>query len=89
MSLNFANPFPALMDRAGVRHIAIGADPFRAVPPPDADALDAVAEADLIVKPNCPVTIANETLAEIYRTAMAGRREIALGPCWTGYVRAR
>lgn len=89
MSLNFANPFRALMDRTGVRHIAIGADPFRAVPPPDEDALASVAEADLIVKPNCPVTIANETLADIYRTAMSGHREIALGPCWTGYVRAR
>ncbi len=36
MALNFANPFPALMGREAVAHIAIGADPWRAVPPPDA-----------------------------------------------------
>ena len=36
MSLNFANPFPFLLDRLGTRLVAIGADPFRAVPEPDA-----------------------------------------------------
>lgn len=87
MSLNFANPFPYLMNRTGVRHIAIGADPFRAVPEPDAEAVAAIADADLIVKPRCPVTVANEALHERYRAAMADRVEIALGPCWTGYVK--
>lgn len=87
MSLNFANPFPALLGRTGVRHIAIGADPFRAVPAPDAAALAAVAAADLVLLPQCPITVANEALREIYATALAGRREIALGPCWKGYVK--
>ncbi len=87
MSLNFANPFPWLMQRTGVRHIAIGADPFRAVPALEADSFAAVAAADLILEPLCPVTVANEALKAIYAPAMAGRREIALGPCWKGYVR--
>ena len=87
MSLNFVNPFPALMGRSSVRHIAIGADPFRAVPEPDAQALTAVAAADLILLPLCPVTVANQALHRVYAPAMAGRREIALGPCWKGFVK--
>jgi hypothetical protein len=87
MSLNFANPFPWLMQRAGVRHIAIGADPFRAVPALEPDSFAAVAAADLILEPLCPVTVANEALKTIYAPAMAGRREIALGTCWKGFVK--
>jgi len=87
MSLNFTNPFPYLMQRTGVRHIAIGADPFRAVPALEADALAAVAAADLILEPLCPITVANEALKAIYAPAMTGRREIALGTCWKGYVK--
>jgi len=88
MSLNFANPFPALLGRTGVRHIAIGADPFRAVPKPDAEAIAAVAAADLVVLPQCPVTVANEALLDVYSPALVGRREIALGPCWKGFVKS-
>ncbi len=87
MSLNFVNPFPALMKRSSVRHIAIGADPFRAVPEPDAEALAAVAAADLILLPLCPVTVANQALHRVYQPAMTGRREIPLGPCWKGFVK--
>ncbi|WP_156410289.1 hypothetical protein [Bosea sp. Root381] len=87
MSLNFANPFPALMGRTGVRHIAIGADPFRAVETPDAAAIAAVAAADLVLLPQCPITVANEALRGLYAPALAGRREIALGSCWKGFVR--
>jgi hypothetical protein len=88
MSLNFVNPFPALMGRTGVRHIPIGADPFRAVPDPDGEALAAVAAADLVLLPQCPVTVANEALRKVYAPALAGRREIALGACWKGFVKS-
>lgn len=88
VSLNFANPFPYLMDRSAVRHIAIGADPFRAVPELDGETMAAIAGADLILYPQCPVTVANEALRERYAPAMVGRREIDLGPCWNGYVKA-
>ncbi len=87
MSLNFANPFPSLMERTGVRHVPIGADPSRAVPPPNEAARAAIAETDLILYPLCPLTVANQTLRGIYAEATAGRREIALGACWKGYVR--
>lgn len=87
VSLNFANPFPYLMSRSAARHITVGADPFRAVPDLDAETMAAIADADLILYPRCPVTVANQALRERYLPAMVGRREIDLGPCWTGYVR--
>ncbi|PZN99113.1 MAG: hypothetical protein DCF30_12515 [Hyphomicrobiales bacterium] len=87
MSLNFVNPFPALMGRTGVRHITIGADPFRAVPEPDGEALAAVAAADLVLLPQCPVTVANQRLHKVYAPALGGRREIALGACWKGFIK--
>lgn len=88
MSLNFANPFPYLMGRGSVRGLPIGGDPFRAVPEPDAQTLVAIATADLVLYPRCPITVANMALRKNYAPALAGRREITLGACWTGYVKA-
>jgi len=88
VNLNFANAFPYLMERSAVRHIAIGADPFRAVPELDGETMAAVADADLILYPLCPVTVANEALRERYAPAMVGRHWIDLGPCWQGSVKA-
>lgn len=88
MSLNFVNPFPAVMGRSAPRGIAIGADPFRAVPKPDDAEITLAREADLVLYPLCPVTVANEALRRIYAPVLTGRREIALGRCWKGYVRA-
>lgn len=88
MSLNFVNPFPYLLDRRGPLHIAIGADPSRAVPPPDARTIGSVRDADLILYPTCPVTTANVALRDIYAAGLEGRREVAISRCWIGYVKA-
>ncbi|WP_062210949.1 hypothetical protein [Aureimonas sp. AU12] len=87
MSLNFVNPYPYLLDRQAPRRIAIGADPFRAVPPPDAETLATVAATDLVLYPTCPVTAANVRLREIYAPALTGHREVRLSPCWIGLLR--
>lgn len=87
MALNFANPFPYALDRVGTRHIAIGADPFRAVPPPDANVMEAVAGTDLVLYPTCPVTVANERLRDLYAPALTSHRRIDLTPCWQAYIR--
>jgi hypothetical protein len=88
MSLNFVNPFPAVMGRSAPRGIAIGADPFRAVPKPDSDEIVLARQADLVLYPLCPVTVANEALRQIYAPVLTGRREIEVGRCWMGYVTA-
>lgn len=87
MVLNFTNPFPYLLDRQAPRHIAIGADPSRAVPAPGPETIAAVQAADLILYPTCPVTPANMRLRTIYEAGLVGHRPVALSPCWTGYIR--
>lgn len=87
MNLNFGNPFPYLLGRSGTRHIAIGADPFRAVPEPDAETLAAVADTDLILYPTCPITPANNRLREFYAAGMEGHEPVRLSRCWIGYVK--
>jgi hypothetical protein len=88
MDLNFVNPFAYLLDKDAVRQIAIGADPFRAVPPLDAATKAAVEQADLVLYPRCPVTNANMSLRRIYEPALTGHRLIELSPCWQAYIRA-
>lgn len=87
MALAFANPFPWLLDRQAPRHIAIGADPFRAVPDPDAGVLDSVKGTDLLLYPLCPLTDAGQTLLALYGPGLGGHARIRLSPCWDAYVR--
>jgi hypothetical protein len=89
MALNFANPFPYLMDRSAPRLIAIGADPFRAVPKPSQAVLDAVADVDLALYPKCPVTWANVRLMQIYGPGLKNHRRISLDTCFDAYVNPR
>jgi hypothetical protein len=86
MALNFVNPFPWLMDRSAPEHVAIGADPTRAVPPPGPLVADSIRETDLILHPKCPPTTANAALREIYAPMMTGHRKIALDACYDAYV---
>ncbi|MCR4267742.1 hypothetical protein [Nitratireductor sp. ZSWI3] len=86
LNLNFVNPFPWLMDRKAPMHVAIGADPTRAVPPPGADALEAVRRTDLILHPTCPLTIANADLLALYAPAMKAHERITLNECFDAYV---
>ena len=86
MSLNFVNPFPWLLDREAPHGIAIGADPFRAVPNPGEAILASVEATDLVLYPRCPITDANRTLRDLYAPALAGFATIRLSPCWDAYV---
>jgi hypothetical protein len=81
MTLDFTNPFPFLTGKQATKHIAIGADPFRAVPEPDAETNAAVADTDAILIPLCPYTAATRDLEAIYAKAMAGRNQFNLTPC--------
>lgn len=86
MSLNFVNPFPWLMQRSAPLHIAIGADPSRAVPDPGSIEEDAVAATDLILLPTCPPTTANAALYEMYKSAMTKHRRIELDACYDAFI---
>ncbi|SEB39349.1 hypothetical protein SAMN05216452_0804 [Nitratireductor aquibiodomus] len=89
LNLNFVNPFPWLLDRSAPLHVAIGADPTRAVPPPDAEALEAVRQTDMILHPTCPLTTANADLLKIYAPAMQDHERITLNQCFDAYLSPR
>ncbi|WP_043620327.1 hypothetical protein [Ensifer sp. ZNC0028] len=87
-NIDFTNPFPWLMDRSAPRHVAIGADPFRAIPPPDEDVRAAIAAADIALVPTCPVTNVNQTLLSLYLPSLqTGHSRITLTRCYDAFVR--
>jgi hypothetical protein len=76
------------MDRHAPKYIAIGADPYRAVPAPDQRVGDAVAAVDLALYPTCPPTAARLKLLKLYEPALAaGHRRITLTRCFDAFVR--
>ncbi|WP_275782558.1 hypothetical protein [Pararhizobium gei] len=88
MTIDFTNPFPWLMDRHAPKHIAIGADPYRAVPPADADVRASVGAVDIALYPTCPPTTARQALLNLYEPILAaGHRRITLTPCFDAFVR--
>ena len=86
MSLNFVSPFPWLMERSAPLHIAIGADPMRAVPNPGSEEEAAVAETDLVLYPTCPPTTANQLLYDMYAPALTKHKRIKLDACYDAFV---
>ena len=85
-TLDFTNIVPFAMHRKAPAHVAVGADPFRAIPPLDAETTQAVRDTDLILSPKCPVTPAILLLEEIYRPALEEHRKIELTDCFDAYV---
>ena len=89
MNINFVNPFAWLMDRRAPLHLAIGADPSRAVPDPSPEEIAAIEAADLILLPTCPLTTANDALHKLYAPAMKAHRRITLDACFDAFVHPR
>ncbi len=88
MNIDFTNPFPWLMNRQAPKHIAIGADPYRAVPQPDEKVSAAVRASDLALYPTCPLTAARSKLLSLYEPLFAGSHlRIPLTPCFDAFVR--
>ncbi|WP_143438939.1 hypothetical protein [Hoeflea halophila] len=86
LNLDFANPFPYILNKKGADHVAIGADPSRAVPELDDRTRDAVAGTDLVLAPSCPVHHARKVLFEHYQSALTEHQRIELTPCFDAYI---
>ncbi|MGL5115510.1 MAG: hypothetical protein ACRC7C_09320 [Beijerinckiaceae bacterium] len=86
MSLNFTNPVPWLMGRRAPLAITVGADPYRAVPPLDAEARKAVGALDLALMPTCPPTPANLKLAGHFAEPLAQHLRVRLTECYDGFL---
>ena len=82
LDLDFANPFPFILKRAGAEHVMIGADPSRSIPTPDEATLLGISETDLILAPKCPFHRARYDILELYKPALADRVTAQLTPCY-------
>jgi len=89
MSLNFVNPYPWLMDRAAPMHLAIGADPNRAVPATDNAEMEAIRNVDIAILPTCPLTTANTQLLKLYGEGLKQHSRIRLDDCNDAFVNPR
>jgi len=88
MNIDFTNPFPWLMDRHAPKYIAIGADPYRAVPEPDEKVAAAVKTSDIALYPTCPPTTARLKLLSLYEPLlMKNHARITLTPCFDAFIR--
>lgn len=88
-TLDFVDPFNALLDREAPRYVPIGITPGRNLPELTESALAAFADTDAILSPKCPLTPARAELARHYAAALADRRRIELSPCWDMYLKVR
>ena len=87
-NIDFTNPFPWLMDRSAPEHVAIGADPFRAIPPPDESVRAALSAVDIALVPTCPVTNVSQTLLSLYLPSLeTGHSRITLTGCYDAFIR--
>lgn len=88
MSIDFVNPFPWVMQRQAPLHIAIGADPTRAVPPPGDAENDAIRAVDLALLPTCPATPTQTGLLALYAPALLPTHtRVTLTPCYDAFIR--
>lgn len=88
LNIDFTNPFPWLMDRRAPHHVAIGADPFRAVPPPDENVRTAIRAVDVALVPTCPVTNVNRMLLSLYLPSLEpGHSRVQLTKCYDAFIR--
>lgn len=88
LNIDFTSPVAWAMQRHAPLHVAIGADPFRAVPPPDGEVAKAVAAVDIALYPTCPPTTTREKLLALYGPFLAPNHDrITLTPCFDAFVR--
>jgi hypothetical protein len=88
-TLDFVDPFNALLDRNAPRNVPIGIVPGRNLPKLTESALASLADTDAILSPKCPQTPARAALARHYAAALADRRHVELSACWDMYLKVR
>lgn len=86
LTVNFSNPFAWLLDKRAPKHIAIGADPNRTVPTPDAETIKAVSETDIVLIPLCPTLYNSLQLLELYQQPLANHKRVSITQCYDALV---
>jgi hypothetical protein len=86
-AMDFVDPFPVMLAREPLKDMSIGNDPDRTLMKLHERAIREIASADAILLPKCPVTQARNAIAETYAPSLAGRRLVALTPCFQMLVK--
>lgn len=89
MTIAFVNTFPYLMGRHAPEHIAIGADPTRAVPEPNSEEAEAIRGVDMALYPRCPTDMGAKLLLDLYQGSLKDHRRIQLDDCYDAFVHPR
>jgi hypothetical protein len=87
VTLDFVDPLPVILKREPLKDLSIGNDPTRTLAKLGAHAVAEIASADAILVPLCPVTEARNAIAAAYAPSLAGRRLVALTPCFNMLVK--
>ena len=87
MSLDFANPFPWILNRGAPRYIAVAGDPGRNVPEMSERTRQAIEGTDAVLRGKCPVMTGRVMLEAIYADALRDRQAVPLNRCWDLLVR--
>jgi hypothetical protein len=87
VTLDFVDPLPVILGRVPLKDLSIGNDPTRTLAKLGAQAISEFALADAILLPLCPVTEARNMIAAAYAPSLAGRRLVALTPCFNMLVK--
>jgi len=89
-TIDNVDPFSMLTGKEPVKGIQIAYDHTRTVPTVRIPQLvERFSTAEGILVPLCPVTDARYALRTMFAGALAGRREVAIDPCWSIYLRAK
>jgi hypothetical protein len=86
-AMDFVDPFPVMLKREPLKDMSIGNDPDRTLMKLHERAIREIATADAILLPKCPVTQARNAIADAYAPSLAGRRIVALTPCFQMLVK--
>jgi hypothetical protein len=87
VTLDFVDPLPVILQRDPLGDMSIGNDPTRTLAKLGAHAIAEIASAEAILLPLCPVTEARNAIAQAYAPSLAGRRLVALTPCFNMLVK--
>ncbi len=86
-AMDFVDPFPVMLKREPLKDMSIGNDPDRTLMKLNERSIKEIASADAILLPKCPVTQARNAIANVYTPSLAGRRLVALTPCFQMLVK--
>lgn len=87
-TIDFTNPFPFLMNRNAPLHVQIGADSGRTLGEMSEKVSNSVQNADIILRPTCPILFTVDEIYQIYKDAIdINHKRIRLNDCYDAFIK--